>query len=91
MSRIFIQTKCKPKRRSINFDQKIQELENISNETIVEFIPKKTLRIAYIETLQTDLNRLIHNCRGFLGLWFGLTPIKTVELIRYLFKIKGIA
>ncbi len=50
-------------------------------------IPKKTLRIAYIETLKTDMDRLIYNCGGILGIWFGLTPIKTVELIRYLFQI----
>jgi hypothetical protein len=80
-------TNCKPKCRSINFNQKIQGSEDISNETIVEFIPKKTPRIAYIETLKTDFDRLIHNCGGILGLWFGLTPIKTVELIQYLFQI----
>ncbi len=33
------------------------------------------------------MDRLVYNCGGILGLWFGLTPIKTVELIRYLFQI----
>jgi hypothetical protein len=45
--------------------------------------PKKTPRIAYIETLKTDLDRLIYNCGGVFGLWFGLTPTKAVDLIQY--------
>jgi hypothetical protein len=81
------QTKCKPKCRSINFEFKHQVLKHISNETILEFIPKKTPSITYIETLKTDLDRLIYNCGGVFGLWFGLTPIKTVDLIQYSFQI----
>jgi hypothetical protein len=37
------QTKCKPKCRSINFDFKHEISKNFSNETILEFIPKKLL------------------------------------------------
>ena len=50
----------------------------------MEFIPKKTPRIAYIDTLKTDLDRLIYSCGGILGLWFGLTPIKLVDILNYL-------
>jgi len=83
-------TKCRPKCRFINFVYKREVSKHIANETILEFIPKKTPRIAYIETLKTDLNRLIYNCGGIFGLWFGLTPVKAVDLIQYSTKIFNI-
>jgi hypothetical protein len=67
---------CKLKCHSVNFDTKIQVSKHFSNKTIFEFIPMKTPRIACIETLKTDFDRLIYNCGGVLGLWFGITPIK---------------
>jgi hypothetical protein len=67
---------CKPKCTSLNFDTKIQVSKHVLNKTILEIIPTKTPRIAYIETLKTDFDRLIYNCGGILGLWFGITPIK---------------
>ncbi len=78
---------CKPKCNSLNFDTKIQVSNHVSNKTILEIISTKTPRIAYIEALKTDLNRLIYNCGGILGLWFGITPIKAVDLIQYIPKI----
>jgi hypothetical protein len=50
------------------------------NETVLEVIPLKS-RIAYIETLKTDLNRMIYDCGGVLVLWFGISPIKAVDLL----------
>jgi hypothetical protein len=84
------ETKCIPKCTFINFNVKLGATKHILNETILEFIPKKCARIAYIETLKTDLNRLIYNCGGIFGLWFGLTPFKAVDLIEYAVKIFGI-
>jgi hypothetical protein len=78
---------CKPKCNSLNFDTKIQVSKHVSNKTILEIIPTKTPRIAYIETLKTDFDRLIYNFGGILGLWFGITPIKAVDLIQYIPKI----
>jgi hypothetical protein len=78
---------CKPKCNSLNFDTKIQVFKHVSNKTIFEIIPTKTPNIAYIETLKTDFDRLIYNCGGILGLWFGITPIKAVDLIQYIPKI----
>jgi hypothetical protein len=78
---------CKPKCDSLNFDTKIKVSKHVSNKTILEIIPIKTPRIAYIETLKTDFDRLIYNCGGILGLWFGITPIKAVDLIQYIPKI----
>jgi hypothetical protein len=42
--------RSKPKCNSINFNSKIETTKLLSNETILEFIPKKTTRIAYTET-----------------------------------------
>jgi hypothetical protein len=74
---------CKRKCHSLNFDTKIQVSKHFSNKTILEIIPLKTPRIAYIETWKTDFNQLIYNCGGTLGLWFGITPVKVVDLIQY--------
>ncbi len=78
---------CKPKCNSLNFDTKIKVLKHVSNKTTFEIVPTKTPRIAYIETLKTDFDRLIYNCGGILGLWFGITPIKLVDLMDYIPKI----
>jgi hypothetical protein len=78
---------CKPKCNSVKFDTKIQVSKHISNITILEIISTKTPRIAYIETLKTDFDRLIHNCGGVLRLWFGITPIKAANLIEYIPKV----
>jgi hypothetical protein len=48
---------------------------------------KKIPRIAYIETLKTDFDRLIYNCGGILGLWFGLSPINAADLIKHWLQI----
>jgi hypothetical protein len=68
----------------INFNTKIETTKLLSNETILEFIPQKTPHIGYIETYKTDFDRLIYNCGGVLSLWFGLTPIKAVDILKYL-------
>jgi hypothetical protein len=78
---------CKPKCDFVNFDAKVQVFEDVLNDTILEVIPKKTPSIAYIETLKTDFNRLIYNCGGILGLWFGISPITAVELFLYIHRI----
>jgi hypothetical protein len=78
---------CKPKCNFVNLDAKVRVFERVLNETVLEVIPKKTPRIVYIETLKTDFNRLIYNCGGILGLWFGISPIKAVELFLYTYRI----
>jgi hypothetical protein len=78
---------CKPLCTSLNFETKPQVSKHVSNKTILEIIPMKTPRIAYTETLKTDFDRLIYNCGGILGLWFGITPVKAVDLIQYIPKI----
>ncbi len=76
--------RVKPKCNSISFDSKIQSTKLLSNETILEFIPLKNPRISYTETYKTDFDRFIYNYGGVLSLWFGLTPIKLVDILKYL-------
>jgi hypothetical protein len=76
--------RSKPKCNLINFNSKIETTKLLSNEIILEFIPKKTPRIAYTETYKTDFNGFIYNFGGVVGLWFGLTPIKLVDIFKYL-------
>jgi hypothetical protein len=78
---------AKPKCNLINFNTKIETTKLLSNQTIVEFIPKKSPRIAYFETLKTDLDRLIYNCGGVLGLWFGLSPINAADILPIILKL----
>jgi hypothetical protein len=76
--------RSKPKCNSINFNSKIETTKLLSNEIILEFIPLKIPRIAYTETFKTDFDRFIYNYGGVLSLWFGLTPIKLVDILKYL-------
>jgi hypothetical protein len=78
---------AKPKCNLINFNTKIETTKLLSNQTIVEFIPKKSPRIAYFETLKTDFDRLIYNCGGVLGLWFGLSPINAADFSPIILKL----
>jgi hypothetical protein len=74
----------KPNCNLNDFNVKFETIKLSSNETILEIIPKKTPNIAFIETYKTDFNRFIYNCGGILGLWFGLTPMKLVDILQYL-------
>jgi hypothetical protein len=75
---------CKPKCNVVNIDTKVEISKHFWNDTILEVIPKKSPHIAYIETLKTDVNRLIYNCGGVIGLWFGISPITAVDLLLYI-------
>jgi len=78
---------AKPKCNLINFNTKIETTKLLSNQTIVEFIPKKSPRIAYFETLKTDFDRLIYNCGGVFCLWFGLSPISAAGFLPIILKL----
>jgi hypothetical protein len=72
---------CIEKCEVINFDSYFEISDRGSNETILEIISNKSPRIEYTETLKTDLNRLVYNIGGVLGLWFGLSPVVFVDLL----------
>jgi hypothetical protein len=85
---------CIEKCEVINFDSYLQISDRGSNETILEIIPNKSPRIVYTETLKTDLNRLVYNIGGVLGLWFGFSPVVFVHLLslylpQFYFKLKS--
>jgi hypothetical protein len=54
--------------KSIEFKGKL-------NRTILNIIPKVSVKPQYSESLKTDLNELIYNCGGIMGLWFGLSAV----------------
>lgn len=70
----------------ISFFTKMLNRKSISNENnlIVRIIPKKSHNIEYMDTYQTELNQLIYNLGGIIGMWFGLSPADIVVMIRIL-------
>jgi hypothetical protein len=57
---------CYPKCNFINSGSKIEVTFHDLNKTVLDLIPKKSPRIAYIETLKTDFNKMILKRLGFL-------------------------
>jgi hypothetical protein len=53
----------------------------------LEVIPKKSPRIAYIETLKTNFDQMIYNCGEILSLWFGILAMNTENFFKFLFRI----
>jgi len=49
-------------------------------ETVINLIPKVIPLIEYSETIKTDLDNLIYNFGGLLGLWFGFSGISISDL-----------
>jgi hypothetical protein len=51
------------------------EFKGKLNRTILNIISKVSVKPQYSESLKTDLNELIYNCGGIIGLWFGLSAV----------------
>jgi hypothetical protein len=67
---------------------KSTEFKGTLNRTIVNIIPKVSVKPQYSESLKTDLNELIYNCGGIMGLWSGLSAVSiTYGTITFLFTI----
>jgi hypothetical protein len=54
---------------------KSTEFKGKLNRTILNIIPKVLVKPQYSESLKTDLNGLIYNCGGIIGLWSGLSAV----------------
>jgi hypothetical protein len=54
---------------------KSAELKGKLNRTILNIIPKVSVKPQYSESLKTDLNELIYNCGGIIVLWSGLSAV----------------
>jgi hypothetical protein len=63
----------------VNLVQK-QFSDKSYNSNKIEIIPENSPHVKYIETLQTDINQLIYNLGGIIGLWFGLSPKQIPDL-----------
>ncbi len=67
---------------------KSTELKGKLNRTILNIIPKVSVKPQYSESLKTDLNELIYNCGRIIGLWFGLSAVSiTHSTIIFFFTI----
>jgi hypothetical protein len=81
----YCRTQCIPDCNRLNliyrtdFSLSINESEDIQ----INLIPMNKFVIRYIEIFQNDLNQLIYECGGILGLWFGIYPVKAVDLLIY--------
>jgi hypothetical protein len=61
-------------------------LEGIHNRTIVNIIPEISIKPEYSESLKTDLNELIYNCGGIIGMWSGFSAVSiTHYTINFIF------
>jgi hypothetical protein len=66
---------------------KLIEFKGELNRTILNIIPEVSVKPQYSESLKTDLNELIYNCGGIIGLWFGLSAVSiTYGTIIFFFK-----
>jgi hypothetical protein len=54
---------------------------NKSEDILINIIPVYRLNIRYIETFQTDINDLIYELGGTLGLWFGLSGVSLFDIL----------
>jgi hypothetical protein len=54
---------------------------NKSEDILINIIPVNKLNIRYIETFQTDINDLIYELGGTLGLWFGLSVVNLFDIL----------
>jgi hypothetical protein len=56
---------------------------NESEDIEINLMPMNKFVIRFIEIFQNDLNQLIYECGGIVGLWFGIYPVKAVDLLMY--------
>jgi hypothetical protein len=54
---------------------KLTEFKGKLNRTILNIIPKVSVKPQYSESLKTDWNELIYKCGGIVGLWSGLSAV----------------
>ncbi len=64
------------------FETTTHSIQSVTNEAIVEIIPKSLPHIRYIETLKMNFNKLSYDCGGILSLWFGLSPL-SLEFLEF--------
>jgi hypothetical protein len=81
---------CLPDCESVFYNTMVstKEFNERKVGTFVEIFPVKFPHFVFTETLNMDLNQLIYNCGGILGLWFGLSPLSLDDLGRSLRSIR---
>jgi len=83
---LFCDSFCGQECNSINYDINVKSHKSF-NSTKLNLIPISSNHLRYTETLKTDINGLIFNLGGVIGLWFGISPLSIVHLISLLIKL----
>ncbi len=85
LSSAFILKTCKPKVREClikDFVTKVEVRFTLDHRrSTIYIMPIRYPHIKFIETLQMDFDKLIYDFGGIIGMWFGLSPAITAELI----------
>jgi hypothetical protein len=81
---------CLPECESVYYNAMVltKDFQDRKVGTFLEIFPIKFQHFIYTETLNMDINRLIYNCGGILGLWFGLSPLSLDDLITSLRSVR---
>jgi hypothetical protein len=75
---------CLPDCESVYYKTMVltKEFQKKKVGTFVEIFAVKFPHFVFTENLIMDINQLIYNCGGILGLWFGLSPLSLDDLGR---------
>jgi len=81
---------CLPECESVHYNAMVltKRFQDRKVGTFVEIFPVKFQHFIYTETLKMDINQLIYNCGGILGLWFGLSPLSLDDLVTSLRSVR---
>jgi len=82
----YCQSLCYKKCNLIYHDISLNYLHSF-NLTKLNLIPISSTHLRFTETFKIDINGLIYNLGGILGLWFGMSPLSIVYLISLFTKI----
>jgi hypothetical protein len=88
----YCNTQCIPDCNQLNLIYRTDYLQstNESEDIIINLMPMNKFVIRFIEIFQNDLNQLIYEFGGIVGLWFGIYPVKAADLLMYsLIPIRG--
>ena len=83
----FCNKKCMSDCNEMHFSKLYPTDSPTPNSTTINLIPLNSHHIQYIETMKTDINQLIYDLGGVVGLWFGLYALSIVNFILFLYKV----
>jgi hypothetical protein len=76
--------KCFPSTCNQLYYQYITKTFSLANKTKLNLIPAEFPHFRFVETLKLDVNQLVYNLGGIIGLWFGLSPVSIAYFLTIL-------